>query len=119
MLDLLGRLAHRARWWVVAAAAVFLVAAGGWGAGAFDDLAVGGFTYASSESSRADEVEREALGRNDADVVVLFGSDRWTVEDPAYADAARRVLDRLPADRIEGVTDYWRARVPALVSTDR
>ncbi|MER6758474.1 MMPL family transporter [Micromonospora echinofusca] len=119
MLDLLGRLAHRARWWVIAAAAVFLVAAGGWGAGAFDDLAVGGFTYASSESSRADEVERKALGRNDADVVVLFGSDRWTVEDPAYADAARRVLDGLPADRVEGVTDYWRARVPALVSTDR
>ncbi|MEU4777167.1 MMPL family transporter [Micromonospora sp. NPDC023633] len=119
MLDLLGRLAHRARWWVIAAAAVFLVGAGGWGAGAFDDLAVGGFTYAASESSRADEVERKALGRNDADVVVLFGSDRWTVEDPAYADAARRVLDGLPADRVEGVTDYWRASVPALVSTDR
>ncbi|MFG3422959.1 MMPL family transporter [Micromonospora sp. NPDC049460] len=119
MLDLLGRLAHRARWWVIAGAAVFLVAAGTWGAGAFGDLAVGGFTYAASESSRADEVERKALGRNDADVVVLFGSDRWTVEDPAYADAARRVLDRLPADRVEGVTDYWRAKVPALVSTDR
>ncbi|MGC5331172.1 MMPL family transporter [Micromonospora sp. DT62] len=119
MLDLLGRFAHRARWWVIAAAAVFLVAAGGYGTGAFGDLAVGGFTYASSESSRADEVERKALGRNDADVVVLFASDRWTVEDPAYADAARRVLDRLPADRIEGVTDYWRAGVPALVSTDR
>ncbi|MEO3781022.1 MMPL family transporter [Micromonospora sp. B11E3] len=119
MLDLLGRLAYRARWWVIAAAAVFPVGAGAWGAGAFDDLAAGGFTYAASESSRADEAERKALGRNDADVVVLFGSDRWTVEDPAYADAARRVLDRLPADRIEGVTDYWRARVPALVSTDR
>ncbi|BCL18145.1 MMPL family transporter [Micromonospora sagamiensis] len=119
MLDALGRLAHRARWWVIAGAVVFLAVAGAWGAKAFDDLAAGGFTYAASESSRAEEVERDRLGRNDADVVVLFGSDRWTVEDPAFRDAARQVLDRLPADRIEGVTDYWRTTAPALVSTDR
>ncbi|MEU3454596.1 MMPL family transporter [Micromonospora sp. NPDC006766] len=119
MLDLLGRLAHRARWWVIAGAAVFLVAAGVWGAGAFDDLAVGGFTYPASESSRADQVERARLGRHDADVVVLFHSDRVTADDPAYAEAARRVLDGLPANRVEGVTDYWRAGVAALVSADR
>ncbi|OZV78226.1 hypothetical protein CA850_20680 [Micromonospora echinospora] len=119
MLDVLGRLTHRVRWWVIAGAVVFLAAAGAWGANAFDDLAAGGFTYAASESSRAEEVERDRLGRNDADVVVLFGHDRWTVEDPAYRDAARQVLDRLPADRIEGVTDYWRTNASALVSTDR
>ncbi|MFI6822764.1 MMPL family transporter [Micromonospora sp. NPDC050187] len=119
MLDILGRLTHRVRWWVIAGAVVFLAAAGAWGANAFDDLAAGGFTYAASESSRAEEVERDRLGRNDADVVVLFGSDRWTVEDPAYRDAARQVLDRIPADRIEGVTDYWRTNASALVSTDR
>ncbi|MEU4565255.1 MMPL family transporter [Micromonospora sp. NPDC023956] len=119
MLDVLGRLAHRARWWVIAGAVVFLAAAGAWGANAFDDLAAGGFTYAASESSRAEEVERDRLGRNDADVVVLFGSDRWTVEDPAYRDAVRQVLDRLPADTIEGVADYWRTNEAALVSTDR
>ncbi|SCL28359.1 putative drug exporter of the RND superfamily [Micromonospora pallida] len=119
MLDLLGRFAHQVRWWVIAGATVFLAAAGAWGANAFDDLAVGGFTYAASESSRAAEVERERLGRNDADVVVLFGSDRWTVEEPAYRTAAQQVLDQLPADRVEGVTDYWRASEPALVSADR
>ncbi|XTZ15753.1 MMPL family transporter [Micromonospora echinospora] len=119
MLDVLGRFTHRVRWWVIAGAVVFLAAAGAWGANAFDDLAAGGFTYAASESSRAEEVERDRLGRNDADVVVLFGHDRWTVEDPAYRDAARQVLDRLPAERIEGVTDYWRTNASALVGTDR
>ncbi|GLY25151.1 MMPL family transporter [Micromonospora sp. NBRC 101691] len=119
MLDVLGRLTHRVRWWVIAGAVVFLAAAGAWGANAFDDLAAGGFTYAASESSRAEEVERDRLGRNDADVVVLFGHDRWTVDEPAYRDAARQVLDRLPAERIEGVTDYWRTNASALVSTDR
>ena len=119
MLDLLGRIVHRLRWWVLAGAAVFLVAAGAWGANAFDDLAAGGFTYAASESSRAGDVERDRLGRNDTDVVVLFEGDRWTVDDPEYAEAARRVLDQLPAHRIEGATDYWRAKQPTLVSADR
>ncbi|BCJ68111.1 MMPL family transporter [Polymorphospora rubra] len=119
MLDLLGRLAHQARWWLIGASAVFLVAAGAWGANAFDDLAGGGFTYAASESSRAADVERDRLGRNDADVVVLFRSDRWTVADPAYRDAARNVLDRLPPDRIEGVVDYWRTGERTLVGADQ
>ncbi|HET8660249.1 MAG TPA: MMPL family transporter, partial [Micromonosporaceae bacterium] len=119
MLDLLGRAMHRARWWVVAGAVAFLAGAGAWGAGAFGDLVGGGFTYAASESSRAAEVERGRLGRDDADVVVLFRSDRWTVDDPAFAQAARRVLDALPDERVEGVTDYWSTRLPVLVSTDR
>ncbi|HET8684470.1 MAG TPA: MMPL family transporter, partial [Micromonosporaceae bacterium] len=119
MLDLLGRAMHRARWWVVAAAVAFLAGAGAWGAGAFGDLVGGGFTYAASESSQAAGVERSRLGRDDADVVLLFRSDRWTVDDPAFAQAARRVLDALPDERVEGVTDYWSTRLPVLVSTDR
>jgi uncharacterized membrane protein YdfJ with MMPL/SSD domain len=119
VLDVLGRGVYRARWWVVVAGAAFLVAAGAWGANAFNDLVGGGFTYAASESSRAAAVERDRLGRNDADVVVLFRSDRYTVDDSAFRDAAVAVLARLPRERIEGVADYWSTGDPALVSTDR
>jgi RND superfamily putative drug exporter len=119
MLDFLGRTVYQVRWWVIAGAAVFMAAAGAWGANAFSDLVGGGFTYSASESSRAAAVERNELGRNDADVIVLFHSDRWTVDAPAFAASARKVLDGLPADRIEGVTDYWRTNITELVSTDR
>ncbi len=104
---------------MIVTAAVFLAAAGAWGSGAFDDLVGGGFTYAASESSRSADVERESLGRNDADVVVLFRSDRWSVDDPSFRDAATKLLDTLPDERIEGVTDYWVTGSPAMVSTDR
>lgn len=119
MLDVLGRAVYRARLWVIVAGVAFLVAAGAWGANAFNDLVGGGFINAASESSRAATIERDRLGRNDADVVVLFRSDRYTVDDPAFRDAAVAVLARLPRERVEGVADYWSTGDPALVSTDR
>jgi uncharacterized membrane protein YdfJ with MMPL/SSD domain len=119
MLDRLGRGVHQARRWVLAIAAAFLMLAGAWGANAFDDLVGGGFTYADSESARAAELERGRLGRDDADVVVIFASDRLTVDEPAFAAAATAVLRALPAERVEGVTDYWNSGQSALVSTDR
>jgi RND superfamily putative drug exporter len=119
MLDALGRAMYHRRRWVLGAAAVFMVLAGAWGANAFADLAGGGFTYAASESSRAAEVERDTLGRNDADVVVVFRSDRWSIDDPQFEQAAVKTLAALPSERIEGVVDYWRAQLPELASTDR
>ncbi len=119
MLQLLGRAMYTRRWWVLGAAALFMVLAGAWGANAFADLAGGGFTYAASESSRAAELERKTLGRNDADVVVVFRSDQWTVDDPRFEQAAGKVMAALPGERIEGVIDYWQARLPALAGTDR
>ncbi|GIH08843.1 membrane protein [Rhizocola hellebori] len=119
MLDLLGRAMFSRRWWVLGAAAVFMVLAGAWGANAFADLAGGGFTYAASESSRAADFEREALGRNDADVVVVFRSESWTVDDPRFEQAATKTLAAVPAQRVEGVVDFWHSQLPELVSTDR
>ncbi len=119
MLDLLGRAMYTGRKRVLIGAAVFMALAGAWGANAFADLAPGGFTYAASESSRAAEVERETLGRNDADVVVVFRSDRWTVDDPQFRQAVTTTLSALPAQRLEGVADFWRTQLPELVSEDR
>ena len=56
MLDFLGRWTYRARWAVLAGALLFLAGAGAWGSSAFDHLTGSGFTYAGSESARADEL---------------------------------------------------------------
>jgi uncharacterized membrane protein YdfJ with MMPL/SSD domain len=119
MLTFLGEAMYRARKTVLIAAAIFMVAAGAWAAGAFDDFVGGGFTYAASESSRAADLERTELGRNDADVVVVFASNPWTVDDARFEAAALATLDSLPKDKIEGITHFWGTRGDALVSADR
>ncbi|WP_436775321.1 MMPL family transporter [Yinghuangia sp. YIM S09857] len=119
MLDLLGRLAYRRRRAFVAAAVLFAALAGVWGSTVFDHLTGTGFTYADSESSRAAELRRGVGGSADADVVVVFRSERTTVDDPAYEQAAQRVLTGLPAEHVQEVTSYWTARREDLVSPDR
>lgn len=119
MLDLLGRLAYRRRRSIVVAAVLFAAFAGLWGSTVFDHLTGTGFTYAESESSRAAELRRDVGGQADADVVVVFRSDRTTVDDPAYEQAAQRVLTALPAEHVQMVTSFWTARRDELVSGDR
>lgn len=119
MLDLLGRLAYRRRRWIIAGAVLFAALAGLWGSTVFDHLTGTGFTYAKSESSRAADLRRDVGGTADADVVVVFRSDRWTVDDPAYGQAAQRVLTGLPAERVQTVTSFWTTRRDDLVSRDR
>lgn len=119
MLDLLGRLAYRRRRWIVVGAVLFAALAGLWGSTVFDHLTGTGFTYAKSESSRAADQRRDIGGQADADVVVVFRSDRLTVDDPAYEQAAQRVLTGLPAERVQTVTSFWTARRDDLVSRDR
>ena len=119
MLDFLGRWTYRARWPVLAGAVLFLGLAGVWGSTAFDHLTGSGFTYAGSESARADELGRTLPGQADADLVVVFHSETWRVDDPRYARAATAVLDGLPAELVAARTDYWTTRQPALVAADR
>ncbi|MCF2528866.1 MMPL family transporter [Yinghuangia soli] len=116
---MLGRLAYRRRRWIVAGAVLFVALAGLWGSSVFDHLTGTGFTYKESESSRAAELRRDVGGQADADVVVVFRSDRMTVDDPAYEQSAQRVLTGLPAARVQTVTSYWTARRDDLVSKDR
>lgn len=119
MLDFLGRLAHRGRWWIVLTAGVIAVIAGAWGQGAFDHLTGSGFAYAGSDSSRVADLRRKIGGAAEADVVVVFHSDRWTVEQPDFQRAATAVLADLPRRRVTAVTDWWSSRSPAMLSNDR
>ena len=119
MFEATGRVMYRRRRWVVAIAVAFLTFAGTWGTGVFAGLTSGGFEDKGSDSFRAGAVAADRLGRDDADVIVLYRSATATVDDPAYRRAVTSTLDRLPRDTVDRVTTYWATRAPQLVSADR
>jgi uncharacterized membrane protein YdfJ with MMPL/SSD domain len=119
MFEGLGRVIYRRRRWVVAVSLVFVVFAGVWGTGVFSHLTGGGFEDPDSESSAAAQVAFEELGRDSADVVVLYRSDDLIVDDPAFEEAVTESLTALPQDAIERTTTFYGTNAPQLVSTDR
>jgi uncharacterized membrane protein YdfJ with MMPL/SSD domain len=119
MFEALGRMMYRRRRWVVALSVAFVVFAGVWGTGVFGSMTSGGFEDPNSESTKAVEVAAATLGRNSADVVVLYRSDDLIVDDPAYATAVTESLDGLDADLLARTTTFWGTGAPQLVSTDR
>ncbi len=119
MFEALGRVMYRRRRWVVVLGLVLVAAAAVWGTGVFGKLTGAGFEDPDSESSAAAEVAAAELGRDAADVVVLYSSDDLTVDDPAFADAVTRTLDALPADEVARATTFWTTGAAPLVSEDR
>jgi trehalose monomycolate/heme transporter len=121
MFAILGAAVYRRRRLVLAAAAAFVAVALTWGVGVFGALTDGGFQDPGSDSARATARAEQDLGRQGADVVVLYrASDGRTVEDPAYRAAVEAHLAGLPADRVDAVTTFWSTGgAPGFVSTDR
>ncbi|MEU7876659.1 MMPL family transporter [Microbispora bryophytorum] len=120
MFGALGRFAVRRRRLILLGALLFTVVAGVWGAGVFGRLGGGaGFDDPGSPSSHADRLLAGPLGRHTADVVVLYESDRLTVDDPAFAGPVRRALDALPRQDIVRLESYWSTGSPGFVSGDR
>jgi uncharacterized membrane protein YdfJ with MMPL/SSD domain len=119
MTERLGRFAYRRRWLVLAAAVAFLAVAVAWGTGVFGRLTSGGFEDPGSQSARAAAVAAADLGRDDADVVVLYRSADRTVDDPAYRQAVTGTLDALPDDAVERTVSWFGTGAPGLVSADR
>ncbi len=125
MFESLGRLTFRRRRTVLALAALFLAVAGAWGTGVFGSLVSSGFATPGSESARALDRVESTVGRDGADVVVLYDDGGRTVDDPAYRAAVERHLADLPADLVSRTTTYWSSpatgtgRKDALVSRDR
>ncbi|RAY13292.1 MMPL family transporter [Actinomadura craniellae] len=121
MLERWGRLVHRRRWAVLAAALAFMIFSGVWGTGVFGALqSSGGFDTPGSESVQAQEIAERGLGRTEGDVVVLY-RDRAgrTVDDPAFRDAVARELAALPKDKVAAATTHWSTGAQHLVSRDR
>jgi uncharacterized membrane protein YdfJ with MMPL/SSD domain len=119
MFDRLGRTMFRRRRWVVTIALAFAVVAGVWGTQVFGSLVGGGFEDPASESARAAAQADSRIGRDAADVVVVYRSDSRTVDDPAFQQAVTRTLGALPDDVVERTVTYWGTKSPALVSRDR
>jgi RND superfamily putative drug exporter len=104
----------------VAGVAVLLLAfAGTWGTRVFGSLDGGGFDDPGAASQRAEQLAADRLGRDTADVVVLYRSATRTVDDPLYQQAVTSTLTALPAGVVDRATTYWDSRAARLVSTDR
>jgi trehalose monomycolate/heme transporter len=119
MFERWGRLVHRRRWSVLAIGAAVVLIAAGWGVGVFGSLSDGGFEDPDSEASRAAEQIEQTFGRTEADVIALYSSDTWTVDDPQFRAAVATTIDDLPAEEIVQSVDYFSTRNPAFVSSDR
>ena len=119
MFDVIAHAMYRWRRLMLGLAAAFLVFAGVWGTGAFGALSSGGFEDPDSESFRAVSELTDALGRDDADVVVIYASDTLTVDDPAYADAVTGTLTALPGSEVASVASFYSTGAAQFVSEDR
>src|SRR3954452_18475811 len=119
MFERLGRVVYRRRRWVAALALLLVAAAAVWGTGVFGKLTGAGFDDPGSESSHAAQLAASHLGRDGADVVVLYSSRDRTVDDPALRDAATTSLDTPPASQVARTTTFWSTGAAPLVSRDR
>ncbi|HEU0101487.1 MAG TPA: MMPL family transporter [Mycobacteriales bacterium] len=115
MFSSLGSLTYRRRRGVLALGVLFLLVAGLWGTGVFARMVGGGFDDPDSESSRAGAALEQALGRDAADVVVLYRADGPVSEHRADIEA---VLEDLPPGAVTSVATTWSTGSPALVSID-
>src|SRR3954447_5410719 len=119
MFERLGRVIYRRRRWVVSLALLLVAAAAVWGTGVFGKLTGAGFDDPGSESTHAAQVAAAELGRDSADVVVLYSSRSSTVDDPAFRDSVTETLDALPADEVARTVTWWSTGAEPLVSKDR
>ena len=117
------------RWWservvswrkqVLIVAAVGVVAAAVWGTSVFGHLGDGGFDDPHAQSSRATHSLHAALGRTDADLIVLVTNPTTTVDEASYRAAVTAGLATLPAGSTTRTVSYWTTNSPAFVSADR
>ncbi|CAN5678993.1 MMPL family transporter [soil metagenome] len=121
MFTRLGRFTVRRRRLVLALTVLFVVAAGGLGAGAFGVLEDGGFDDPGSESFRASEFLSEELGASDPEIVLLVKAARGDdVDDPAVTTAGIELTESLLAEpQVASAISYWSLEgAPPLRSTD-
>ncbi|MBF9134508.1 MMPL family transporter, partial [Plantactinospora sp. S1510] len=115
-----GSAVVRLRWAVLAAGLVLIAVGAAWGTGVFGSLTGGGFDDPASESSRADRRIRAELGKQGADLVVLYSSNTAAVDQPAFRDPVTATLDRLRQHpEVARVTSWYDTQAPALLANDR
>ncbi len=110
----------RARWGILVAGALLVVAGVAWGAGVFGHLSGGGFNDPDSESSSVRAQLTQVFGPQEPDVLALYSSPSETVTDPDFQRNVTAALDRVKAlPGVASVMSYYDTQSPALVSGDR
>jgi uncharacterized membrane protein YdfJ with MMPL/SSD domain len=119
MLARFGGALYRARWFVLLAGVLLVIAAGIFGGGLFGLLKSGGFEDPNSQSSHAQTLLNQQLGGATTDIVILMQSRTLSVTDPAFASAATQLLDTLRArPEVASVTSYYSTQSTRFVSRD-
>jgi len=111
----------RRRWWVIAAALVFVPLAGLFGGGVSHKLSAGGFDDPSSESATtADALIKRFPAAGEPEFVVLVSAKSGSVDGEAVTKAGLALTTRLSHERgVNEATSYWSlAKPPPLKSTD-
>lgn len=89
------------------------------GSGVGDRLASGGWQDPNAESSYATKALEREFPASQPNLLLLVDSGTRSVDDPAVAAEARKLTDRLAAERgITGVGSYWQAGASALRAKD-
>ncbi|WP_446038445.1 MMPL family transporter [Streptomyces sp. SID1121] len=89
------------------------------GSGVGDRLASGGWQDPNAESSYATKALEREFPASQPNLLLLVDSGTRSVDDPAVSAEARKLTDRLAAERgITGVGSYWQEGAPALRAKD-
>jgi RND superfamily putative drug exporter len=104
---------------VLAAAAAVVAVAVVWGVGVFGSLSPGGFEDPKSGSARAQRLIDERFPGSRSDLILLYSSRRWTVEQQHFRRAVESQVERLDDDLVHGIASYWSTGSPAMVSKDQ
>ncbi|MFJ3325070.1 MMPL family transporter [Streptomyces griseus] len=98
---------------VITALAVFA------GSGVADRMGSGGWQAPDAESTYATEALAREFPASQPNLLLLVDSGSATVDDPAVAAEAARLVERLEAEQgISGIGSYWGTQAPALRSED-
>ncbi|WP_231648303.1 MMPL family transporter [Saccharothrix sp. NRRL B-16348] len=103
---------------MIGLAALFVVAAGLFGATVTDKLSAGGYTPESAQSTQAERFLADNFQAGAPDLVLLVRTPD-SVDDPDSSAAAGRLEDRLTAmNGVSSVQSYWNTGAPSLRSED-
>jgi RND superfamily putative drug exporter len=119
-MDFLASLAFHRRGTILIVLGLFTLLAVLYGRGTAHTLVAGGFVDPSSESSHADALLEEHFRLGTPDIVVSYGHDTLTVDDPAFMQSLSTTLESLrQTEGVERVSSPYGAHPDALVSKDR
>jgi RND superfamily putative drug exporter len=89
------------------------------GSGVADRLGSGGWEDPAAESTYATKALEREFPASQPNFLLLVGSGRSSVDDPAVAAEARRITTRLAGEQgVVGVGSYWQSGSPALRAKD-